>query len=92
MRLIDADSIKFTEYINGDITVSKQAIQNMPTSYDADKVIEQIEDTITPTTEYRYKFCGTVEVGRCVSYESCECCIAERMIEIIKSGGVADGN
>ena len=90
MRLIDVDSIKFTEYINGDITVSKQAIQNMPTSYDVDKVIEEIEDTITPTTEYRYKFCGTVEARRRMNYESCECCIAERMIEIIKSGGVSD--
>lgn len=89
MRLIDADIIKFTEYINGDITVSKQAIQNMPTSYDVDKVIEEIEDTITPTTEYRYKFCGTVEAMRCMNHESCECCIAERMIETIKSGGVS---
>ena len=65
-------------------------IENQPTAYDVDKVIEEIEDTITPTAEYRYKFCGTVEAMRCMNYESCECCIAERMIEIIKSGGVSD--
>lgn len=65
-------------------------IESQPTAYDVDKVVEEIEDTITPTTEYRYKFCGTVEVGHCASYESCECCIAERMIEIVKTGGVAN--
>lgn len=65
-------------------------ISRQPSAYDVDKVIEEIEDTINPTAEYRYKFCGTVEVGRCASYESCECCIAERMIEIVKSGGVVD--
>lgn len=67
-----------------------RTISEMPTAYDVDKVVEEIEDTITPTAEYRYKFCGTVEVGRCASYESCECCIAERMIEIVKSVGVAN--
>lgn len=98
MRLIDAD--KFIEDLGldeenarednlGEI-VTLEDFDRQETAYDVDKVIEEIEDTITPTAEYRYKFCGTVEVGRCASYESCECCIAERMIEIVKSGGVSD--
>lgn len=92
------DILKFIENIKCNKDVPKnygtlldimRYIRKMPT-YDVDKVIEEIEDVITPTAEYRYKFCGTVEVGRCASYESCECCIAERMIEIVKSGGVSD--
>lgn len=43
MRLIDADSIKFTEYINGDITVRKEAIDKMPTAYNVDNVVERLE-------------------------------------------------
>lgn len=31
MRLINADTIKYTSYVNGDITVSKENIDNMPT-------------------------------------------------------------
>lgn len=31
MRLIDADKIVYTEYVNGDITVSKEKIDKMPT-------------------------------------------------------------
>ena len=91
MRLIDAD--RFKGKFNTDTGIGirmRLMIDKQPSAYDVDKVVEEIEDTITSTTEYRHKFCGTVEVGRCASYESCECCIAERMIEIIKSGGVAD--
>lgn len=92
------DVLKFIEDIKCNKDVPKnygtlldimRYIRKMPT-YDVDKVVEEIEDTITSTAEYRHKFCGTVEVGRCASYESCECCMAERMIEIVKSGGVAD--
>ena len=98
MRLIDAD--EFIEYLGLDVENSREDnlgeiitledFDRQSTAYDVDKVVEEIEDTITSTTEYRHKFCGTVEAGRCASYESCECCIAERMIEIVKSGGVAD--
>lgn len=95
MRFIDADEFNKQEVLEKLRTAEfddeiKDAVEKIPTSYDVGKVIEEIEDTITPTTEYRYKFCGTVEARRCMNYESCECCIAERMIEIIKSGGVAD--
>ena len=44
MRLIDADSIEFTSYINGDITVSKEKIQNMTTAFDLESVIKQLEE------------------------------------------------
>ncbi len=34
MRLIDADNIKYTEYANGDVMVSKDEIDKMPIFYD----------------------------------------------------------
>ena len=32
-RYIDAEKIKYTEYINGDVTVSKDLVEKIPTSY-----------------------------------------------------------
>lgn len=57
MRLIDADAIKFTEYINGDITVSKETIDNMPTAYNVVRVLEEKirVDTIDDYTEWLRK-------------------------------------
>lgn len=74
MRLIDADKIKFTEYINGDVTVSKQAIHNMPTAYDADKVSEQLENLRDRFDSEDFHIRG----------------ILEKAIEIVKSGGVTN--
>ncbi len=34
MRLINADNIKYTEYANGDVMVSKDEIDKMPIVYD----------------------------------------------------------
>lgn len=51
MRLIDADSIKFTEYLNGDVTVSKEKIQNTSTAFDLESVIEQLEEKKKIVTE-----------------------------------------
>ena len=31
-RYIDAEKIKFIEYINGDVTVSKDAVEKIPTA------------------------------------------------------------
>ena len=43
MRLIAADKIKFTEYINGDVTVSKEEIQNMPTVYELNEIMKELK-------------------------------------------------
>lgn len=81
MRLIDADSIKFTTYINGDITVSKEAIKKMPTAYDVEKVVEELQ-----SESYRWKESGEAyeddkELGVADGFK--------RAIEIVKSGGVS---
>lgn len=65
-----------------------KGIKNEPSAFDMEKVIQQINDAIMPTQEHRHKFCGTVEPEHCVKYENCEDCMAERMIEIVKKGGV----
>lgn len=85
MRLIDADKIKFTEYANGDITVSKEAIQNIPTAYEPENVIARIRDALSDTPLYRHKFCGTVKEEHCYKQNDCEHCIAGLAIHFIKS-------
>lgn len=85
MRLIDADSIKFTEYVNGDITVSKEEIQKIPTALDLDKLIKRINEMATPTENYRYKFCGEVRTEYCVQFDDCADCMVDMAIKFIKS-------
>lgn len=65
----------------------EKIIEEQPVVYDVNKVVEQINDEIMETPEHRHKFCGTVTDERCIQYENCEDCMAERMIEIVKSGG-----
>ena len=65
--------------------------ENVPTAYDVEEVIHQLEDAIMPTPEHKHKFCGTVQPEDCVKYDNCEDCMAEKMIEIVKSGGTAVG-
>lgn len=92
MRLIDADRMKIgiSEQTRTDSEASLfiDIIDGQPTVYDTDRVIKQIEDEITETTEHRHAFCGTVTSEHCVSHENCEDCMAERMMEIIKNGGI----
>lgn len=65
----------------------EKIIEEQPVAYDVNKVVGQINDEIMETPEHRHNFCGTVTDERCVQYENCEECMAERMIEIVKSGG-----
>lgn len=65
----------------------EKMIMEQPAAYDLDKVVSQINDEIMETPERRHKFCGTVTNERCVQYENCEDCMAERMIKIIECGG-----
>lgn len=82
MRLIDADNIKFTEYINGDITVSKEKIQNMSTAYDVDKVVKSINKT-------GRRYCNSVKCDK--NCNDCEHgCLMRTIEKIVKSGGIAD--
>ena len=66
----------------------EQAIEEHPTAYDVDKVVEQINDLVKPTAQYRHNFCGTVTDEHCVKYDGCESCMAEQICKVVKSGGI----
>lgn len=88
MRLIDADSIKFTECINGDITVSKEAIEKMPTAYDVDKVVERLEDKALEHAANGQEY-GEDGYDRLEDDEIAIRQGIEEAIEIVKSGGIS---
>lgn len=67
-----------------------ELIDKQPIAYNIEGAIRQINDAIMPTPEHRHKFCETVEPEHCVKYDNCEDCMAERMIEIVKSGGIEE--
>lgn len=52
MRLIDADNITYTEQINGEITVSKIEIQNMPIAFNLSGMILDIKEKLQERMEY----------------------------------------
>lgn len=66
----------------------EQVIEEQPTAYDVDKVVEQLDNLIKPTEQYRHSFCGTVTDEHCTKYNGCEYCITEQILRIIKSGGI----
>lgn len=82
-RLIDAGL--FVDNLSGrlesmkDYDAVKDVINNMPTAYDPDKVVEQLE-------ELTEEECTLHECG--IRSERCKPCIAKRAIEIVKGGGV----
>mgnify|MGYP005755979865 CR=1 FL=1 len=82
-RLIDADKFKGKVIAShtGSGVIKLIAIDEVPTAYDPDRVVEQLEDYGNEETRY-YKN---------TPYEKCiEECIG-KAIEIVKGGGV-DGN
>lgn len=52
MRLIDADRIKYTEQVNGEVTVSKDEIQKMPIAFDLSSMIYDIKERLQERMEY----------------------------------------
>ena len=80
MRLIDADKFKGKVIAShtGSGVIKLIAIDEVPTAYDPDKIVEQLEDYGNEETRY-YKN---------TPYEKCiEECIG-KAIEIVKGGGV----
>lgn len=80
MRLFDADKFKGKVIAShtGSGVIKLIAIDEVPTAYDPDKVVEQLEDYGNEETRY-YKN---------TPYEKCiEECIG-KAIEIVKGGGV----
>lgn len=43
MKLINEDAIDFAKQADGNITISKEKIEAMPTAYNVDNVIERLE-------------------------------------------------
>lgn len=81
MRLIDADKFKGKVIAShtGSGVIKLIAIDEVPTAYDPDKVVEQLEECAAGCP-----YIGNDEVD-------CEKCAMLRTIEIVKGGGV-DGN
>ena len=63
-----------TEQILGDI-------EDMPTAYDVDKIVEKLE-------KIRVK--ETCNKEKCDTKEICRICVVDDAIEIVKQGGVSD--
>lgn len=80
-RLIDADKFKGKVIAShtGSGVIKLIAIDEVPTAYDPDKVVEQLE-------ELTEEECTLRECG--IRSERCKPCIAKRAIEIVKGGGV----
>ena len=95
MRLIDADKLINQGYeiiVDGlqyDTCNKSIDIDNIPTAYDIDKVVEELEEIKYPKEMY---FCR-VSKGSCI-YEdddiTCIDCVVKKAIEIVKNGCVSD--
>lgn len=84
MRLIDADKIDFREVFKGESDFAKvtreaaqELINNQPTAYDVNKVVEQLEE----------RMCGAEDEATDVG------CYMRNLhfrdaIEVVKSGGI----
>lgn len=90
-RLIDAGL--FLDNLSGrlesmkDYDAVKDVINNMPTAYDVDKVVEQLEEVEKIMTSPVNKDCFGEECRE----SDCMVCLISKAIEIVKGGGV-DGN
>lgn len=98
MRLIDADHLLFL--LNSAIELRKKlhrntsdldmmvdAVNDEPTAYDPDKVVEQLEEVEKIMTSPVNKDC----FGEECKASDCMVCLISKAIEIVK-GGVVDGN
>ena len=83
MKLIEAG--KILDNLSGmlksmdDYDAVKKVINDMPTAYDVDAVVKQLE-------ELTEEECTLHECG--IRSERCKPCIAKKVIEIVKGGGV----
>ena len=85
MRLIDADKIDFGKVFIGASDFAKDAreeaqklIDEQPTAYNADKVVEQLESVSIP--ENKVLYASPDEFGQFVKLKDA--------VEIVKSGGI----
>lgn len=91
MRLIDADKLKYAIHCaySDDLEILKK-IDEQPTAFDVDKVVEQLEDI----KRKKYRACQDVICEDCkYSKDCCECDESDKLaldmaVEIVKGGGV----
>lgn len=84
-RLIDADKI-IDSLGNSDIDFAIGAvIDEQPTVFDIDKVVEQIEYR---RANFDCKLCKYNDDGKTICSEDCSDALIDGLIEIIKGGGV----
>lgn len=94
MRLIDADAFKnwLCEKFKVEdslIHMIQGFIAEQPTAFDLERAIEQINNAIEPTACYRHRFCENAE---CSIEIDCEKCIAQHIIQMLKSDANATNN
>lgn len=94
MRLIDADLLKKNCKCTGKfedefkcVSLSELAkvIDNQPTAFDADKVIEQIEYR---RANFDCKLCKYNDDEKIICSEDCSDALIDDLIKIVKGGGV----
>ena len=91
MRLIEAG--KILDNLSGmlksmdDYDAVKKVINDMPTAYDVDAVVEQLEEVEKIMTSLVNNDC----FGEECRASDCTVCLISKAIEIVKGGGV-DGN
>ena len=74
---IDSTNEEYVPYVRYEDMVN--CVMNMPTAYDVDKVVEELE-------EIRAK--KTCNKEKCDTKEICRICVVDDAIEIVKQGGV----
>ena len=70
--------LKEIETGGGCVEALHEYIQNMPTAYDVDKVVEELE---------RIRAKKTCNKEKCDTKEICRICVVDDAIEIVKQGG-----
>ena len=91
MRLIDADALKkdlkSVTLSNGTLVNTNAVLyllEEYPTAYDVDKVVEQLEEVEKIMTSPVNKDC----FGEECRASDCTVCLISKAIEIVKGGGV----
>lgn len=94
MRLIDADlllkSIEVTSQFDCVGELLKMYIENFPTAYDVDKVVEQLEEYVKYAEQKAAEY---DEAGDIIAMDELdiEAKVYQNAIEIVKSSGVVGG-
>lgn len=85
MRLIDADKI-INSLGSSDVDLYISGlIDEQPTAYDVDRVIEQIEYR---RANFDCRLCKYNDDGKTICSEDCSDALIDDLIEIVKSGGI----